>query len=668
MPPLDITLPPTPEQAHWSPELPASIPAPPEIEPSLTPQQIALFARQFYDQMSPLQRLWILCQDVVTGFRGYTSNDMLVRTGMEAAYFNRARDIAFNIIQPLFRNASSKLAMMLPTWGTLPATVDAEALAAASADEQVLTYILREQEIPYKLNEAVDWSIIYGTVALLETLSDEQDATMHAFAPWFIRAEPGIPDPDKSRFLGVTRVTTRDELKRKFPGHDEIIDQAPRPRHQTSWWGGYDQMAPDRVEVLEAYCRSGHWYLIVNETVLAQGFTPKRCMPIQIVRYTKLPFEFFGMGMVEQGIPGQYAYSQSWNLALSNMRYMSQPKILIEKNSGIAPDAFSARAGEKIYFQNTPPQQWKGQPLPEFAAMMPANAMSAAADATGIHPQSQGKRTPGVVTGAAVDAMISADETQFGHTKLQFKQALERAGKVLLLYVKAYYPEDKYIAQFDRFGSGIAVMLRGQDLTDSPNVFIESDTLFAADAQARQDRIIKLAQLGAIPPDKVVWMLQNNIDPMRPQRPITDYIDAKKALDAVVRNGMQAPDPRTGMMRPVVRFYASDNLQVFGDVAKQFIRSDAFNALPIERQDDVDAYYRIILNYLSPQPVGAPGAPAAPSAPASPPKLKQEPGLPEGATPGVTPGNAGGGAMETSNERTVMLQHGEAEIRDEFTR
>ena len=36
---------------------------------------------------------------------------------------------------------------------------------------------------------------------------------------------------------------------------------------------------------------------------------------------------------------------------------------------------------------------------------------------------------------------------------------------------------------------------------------------------AVQQRVMTLAQQGAIPPDKVLMMLQNNINPLRPQKP-----------------------------------------------------------------------------------------------------------------------------------------------------
>ena len=112
-------------------------------------------------------------------------------------------------------------------------------------------------------------------------------------------------------------------------------------------------------------------------------------------------------------------------------------------------------------------------------------------------------------------------------------------------------------------------------------------------------------------------------------------VDGKKALDAVIVNGFEITDPRGGvdpatgqpLMRKVVKVYPSDNIQMFADVAKEYIRSDEFNAMPLDRQDAVDQYYEYLLGLLTPAaalpPPGQPGSGQAP-----PPRLSLPPGAP----------------------------------------
>ncbi len=632
----------------------------PNDPPSLTPQQIAQFAQQFYDESQPHRRLWCLCADVMDGFMGQYGSESMVRAGLEMAYFNRPRDISFNITQPQFRNASARLETEIPSWGSRAASNSVDDLAKSQAAEQMLTYHYVEDEVKYKLGKVVDWEIIFGTSAVLTAMKGD-DVVQEPFGPDCIRAEPGILDPDDSRFLGVTRITTRAALNRKFPGHEAEVMQAPVPTRQDTWWGGESRLPPDRVEVLEVYCRSGHWFLLCGSagTVLAHGKTPMKCMPVQIFRYTALPYRFFGMGMVEQAIPAQYAYSASWNQILTNARLMSQPKILIHENSGVAEDAFTSRAGEKVSWRNHKPEPWHGQSLPQYAQQLPATSQSALWDATGMHAASGGKRTPGLTTGVAIEAIVSQDEVQFGVTKRDIKRNVERMGKCALLYMQAYYPDEKIIRQFDRYGSAIAVELKATDLADNPQVFVEADTLFKDDVTARQERVMEFARMGAIPPALAIQMLQQNIDPLKPQKPISDFVEAKRALEAVIAQGFAIQDAtRPPMldgqpaMRKTVRFYPTDNFRVFADVVRQFIRSDQFYQLAPERQDDIDAFYRDILAMMAP--------------PAEPPaqqmgKPPQKPGLPKGATPGNTPGNDGGGGPRTP-ERDVALQEGRAEV------
>jgi hypothetical protein len=664
----------------WAPQTPSEPLAQVDPDPpSLQPAEIARLARQFTDDSSAIQRLWCLERDVITGFRGYVGQESLVRAGLEMAYFNRPRDVSINITQPLFRNASSQLETEIPSWDCRPASNSVGDMAKAQADAQMLRYFYTESEVQGTLQEVVDWTIIFGTAATLTSMGQNNDVVVDAFGPDRIRAEPGIANPDKSRFLGVTRITTRDALLRRFPDKADIIAQAPRPQQQINWWDGPMQLPEDRVEVLEAYCRSGHWYMLVGAQggVLAQGRMPGRAMPVNIFRYTPLPFEFWGMGMVEQALPTQYAYSSLWNQILANARLTTNPKYLIHKNSGIAPDAFSARPGEKVYWINQKPEVLQPGTLPNYMQQLPAAVQSALADSTGIHQSSQGKRTPGLATGAAINAITANDQVQFGITRRDIHKGVVRIGKTALLLMRAFYPDEKIVRQFDRYGSAIAMELRASDLSDNPDVFVEADTLFKNDVQARQERVMEFARMGSIPPDKAIELLQNNIDPLKPQKPIADYVDAKRALDAVVRQGYAYPDPtRPPMpdgqpaMRPTVQFYASDNLQAFGDVARQFIRSDDFYRLLPDKQDAVDAYYREILRRMAPPPAESndPAAQGDKGKLANAPKAPQKPGLPAGATPGDATGNAGGGAHGTSAEREVAKIESAAEGSDEFSR
>lgn len=639
----------------------------PNDPPSLKPPEIARMCSQFYNEMAPMQRLWWLCRDVITNFRAYTPSDIVIRAGMEMAYFNRVRDVSFNITLPQFRNASARLEMTHPSWGAIAASDSIDDLMRASADEQALHYYCRRGEVPYAAMEMVDWGIMFGTSAMLAVM-DGDNLKPEVFGPDRIRAEPAIARPEDSRFLAVSRVTTKTQLKQKFPDKEDVINQAPPPLQQLNWWSGYQRMAPDRIEVLEVYCRSGHWFLMCGSggAVLASGWTPQRCMPLEIHKYGSVPFDFWGVGLVEQALPGQYAYSASWNQILTNARLMSNPKILIPHNSGIAPDAFTSRAGEKVYYrQGMAPQPWQGLPLPQYAVQLPASAASALADSTGIHGASQGKRTPGVVTGRAVEAIVSNDEVQFGITKRNIKRLMERHGRTALLYMQAYYPQEKFVRQFDRYGSAIGTMVRSGDLSQDPQVFIEADTLFRDDVEARQQRIMQFAQMGAIPPPDAIKLIQNNRDPLRPQKPIADYVAAKRALDAVVRNGFQVVDTTkfnpdgTPSMRKTVKFYPNDNFPIFAEVAGQYIRSDEFYALPIEKQDAVDMYYQDILNMMAPPP-----APEAPGG--GMPKIPQPVGAPAGNANAVGNQRAPNAAQEM--ERQLEVKAAQPEGADEFSK
>ena len=604
----------------------------------LSPQQIADFSRRFRDDSVYQYRLWRLCSDAVDGFKHYLQSDPSVRGGYEMAHFYRARDISFNITQPLLRTVRAMLAIARPEIGADPGTMSLADIAAAQACSLFWNYDFQRGNYGKKFNAATNICAQYGTAVILTTWVNG-DPELLAVTPEYLRAEPGLSDPDDSRFMGVIQIKDKGSLIKRFPDKSEQIRTGPVAQRLTSAWGLFQDMAPDRIEVMEVYTRDGHFYYMLNDscgTVLEHKLVPPGARPIQMIRYTDVADQWWGMGVVEMMLPAQYAYSAAINQILRNARYMADPKILIPRQSKIRPDAFVAgRAGEKIEYDMKEPSMLTPSPIPQYLAQLAPQMQASGFDSAGIHGVSTGKRMIDIESGAAVNAMANKDAAQLRVTTDNFKFGYEATAKNVLIFRQAYGDPMQTITQFDRYGSGMAQELKVSRLAQNPNVFFEADTLFAMDVEARQTRIMQMMQSNSLPADIGLKALQTNTDPLRPVKNVQDYVDGKKALDAVIVNGFEITDPRGGvdpatgqpLMRKVVKVYPSDNIQMFADVAKEYIRSDEFNAMPLDRQDAVDQYYEYLLGLLTPAaalpPPGQPGSGQAP-----PPRLSLPPGAP----------------------------------------
>jgi len=624
--------------------------------PSLTPQQIAQFASQFRSDMALYYPIWRQCADALAGWR--TSRDINVRRNPSTsgiAEFMRSRDVSVNLIQPLFRNGTARLSTEQPSVGVVPATEHDDDIAKALASEQALRYFWRDARIKDVLRRSVEWLMLDGTAALLEYM-DGDDVRVEAFSPDRIRAEPGIADEHESRFVGVTRFVTKSDLKKQFPHAEEAIDQAQPP---AQWYSPslpfLTAFPPDRVEVLEAYCKSGHWYMLVGDsgTVLAEGFTPGGCTPIQVMRYTRVPGQFFGIGMVEVCLDVQYAFSTVLNQILRNARMMSNPKVLIERSAKVDPNAFTTAVGEKVYYNGTKPDVWTPPPLPVYVQNLVPQLQSLLHDLSGIHTTSTGKRAVGISSGRAIEALTANDLAQLQSTQDDIETAVQQMARCALLYMKDYYPEEKVVRQFDQSGKSVFAALRATDLVEDPEVFIEAGTLFSAEVKDRDQKTLDLLRLGLIDPPKAKEMLSYHLDPMAPVKIIGEIQHAQKALAAVIDNGYFLEDGT-----PRVTIYPTDNLRVFDDVVAGMMKSDAWPMLQPDQQQAVQMLYQQILAASLPAPgEGGPGAPGGAGPGGNLPKLPQPPGAPRDPGAALMPG-----ALDTTLEADAAVDRAEAGV------
>ena len=629
-------------------QAPGALAADQESPPELTPQQIASFSSDFRNQMGVYLVRWRQCTDALTGFNLTTSAPSAwTQQTSGLRDWLRPRQVNINLAQPIYRNVCSRLQTELPAVGVVPTSDDPESIAKAQASEQAMRYHWRDAEVKRVLTEAVRWLVVQGTTAI-HTYMDGDDVRQSAVPAQNLRAEPGVHSPDESRFLGVISLTTRAALAKQYPDKAAAIQAAPAPT--VSLWDPsqsifVQRVAPDRVEVLQAYCRDGNWFHIVGDgTVLAQGKTPANCIPLRVIRYTVIPGQFFGQGVIEPMLDILYSYTTIMNQMIDNARLMSNPKVLIERNSKVPEDAFTSRVGEKVLYQGIKPDVWVPPPLPAYFQQLPAILQALLHDVSGIHTTTMGKRAVGISSGRAIEALSANDLAQLSATQDEIEAAVVDMAKVTLLYMRAFYPEQKMIRQFDSAGKAMFVELHSTDLVEDPDVFIEAGTLFSAEVKDRDQRTLDLVRMGMMTPEDAKKKLSFHLDPMAPIKVIADIQHAQKVLGAIIADPMAR-----------AQVYPTDNLKIFEEVIATFMQSDDYRDLPPDAEQRVADLYQQVVNLISP-----------PQQP--PPEIKQQPGVPRGKEPEGRADLIGGPvAGDADLTRSADAAVDAAEARDQFT-
>ena len=598
-----------PQKFAVAPE-PGEVVEPGDVDsPPLSPAQIFTLSEDFYNKSSVIYQIERQCLDAISNFR---SSRGAVRTSTDAnnntlATYMQPRDVCIGLIQPLYRNVVARFSTEVPAAGVIPSDDSAIEIQRAQASEQAIRYLWRDANIKRVATSFVEWLSVHGTAALL-TCMDGGNVRVKAIRSEDLRCEPGT-EPDESRFLGVVRRTTKTDLKKQFPTKQSEIDQAPAARQMLSQSLFFNsEPPPDRVEVLEAYCPSGHWYILVSGgIILDQGITPGRCMPLQVVRYTRIPGEFHGIGMVEPALDAQYAFNTIINQTLRNARSMANPKWMIERSSKVEPSALTTRVGEKVFYTGRMPEMSGCPPLPQYFTMLPPQLQAHVHDLTGVHTTALGKRAIGISSGRAIEALTANDLAQFQGTQDAIEEAVKETAKCMLLYMREFYPPEKQIRMFNAAGKSMLTTLRTTDIVDNPDIFFEAGTLFSSEVKDRDARTLDLVRLGMMTPDEGKRALSFRLDPMAAVQTIADMAHAQKVLKEVVAS----PNVKA------VEVYPTDNLKVLEQVVGGFMRSDDWDEVAPDAQERVAQLYKQIVALQAPpmppgkmpQPVGAPKPP-----------------------------------------------------------
>ena len=189
-----------------------------------------------------------------------------------------------------------------------------------------------------------------------------------------------------------------------------------------------------------------------------------------------------------------------------------------------------------------------------------------------MHGSTLGKRAVGILSGKAIQEMTASDLSTLQMTQNGIEKACQEMAKVVLVYMKAYYSEARMYKMIDRMGSVVFRSVSSQDIVDVPEIFIQANTLFQADAVDREARAIQLFQAGLIDKDQALQEIEFRTSNSWMIETLQGIAHANEMLDAVKRGA-------------AIEVFATDDIEGFNKVFGEFIRSDEYYSLPQERQD-----------------------------------------------------------------------------------
>ena len=501
-----------------------------------------------------------------------------------------------NQLLPIYRTETSKLSASYPGIVVLPSSPSKDYIIKAQASEAALRYYWKQQKVEVIINKIVEYLLIFGNAGMLSYYDPDKDLICtKAVKPFDIFYDSGLTDVEDALWVAIRCYYSKADLIEAYPDFKDKIEKYSSGNagnsSQQNNYANSNYVPPDKVDIYEVYMKDGRFGFLLDDTYLFEGEMPENIFPFQHVKYTDIPNRLWGMSMLSPLIDIQSYYNEARGQILMNVKTMANPKWLIPKNSGVAPNAITSAAGEKIYYSPAggTPQQVPAAPIPAYVIDNIRQLQAEMMDVAGIHSTTLGKRATGILSGKAIETMTAQDVSALQITQNNIESACAEMAKVILVLMKEFYTEPKMYRMLDNGGRVIWHQIQGTNIVDDPEISIEAGSLFQDKAEDREARTIALFQAGLIDKELALKELTYRTGNGFMVEQLEGMAHARDMLEAV----------RLGA---AIEIFATDDLESFKEVFGEFIRSRDFYELPPERQD----YIRDILIAAS-TPIGSEG-------------------------------------------------------------
>jgi len=549
----------------------------------------------FNTDRTSYQRIWDTC---LLFLQGRQHVEVEAKSGDVIRRKVRGSSVTVNLILNMYRNLQSRLEVAYPGTTVIPASPSAEDIIKAQSSEAALQYYWQASRMSKRYSELVGWLLSTGNAGFLTRYTGKNIIT-ETVSPYMLYFEPGVTNPEESNWVGVAKIVNREDLAEAYPNHKKVImqaaemDEAMRQK-RLPFMSSETRQLKDRLEIFDVYFRNGDRKILLDSTYLFETKWEGDVMPVQFVRYTKIPGRLFGMGAIEPLLELQVNYNKTRSQIIDNAELIGNPKWLIPKTAGVSANSITSRKGEKVYYNPAggAPTPVSPPSLPGFVLQNAAQLASEMMDVSGIHATSLGKRAVGVTSGKAVEALSGRDMTQLQTTQNDIERATEDLGKTVLILMRKYYNEPRMMRMMDGLGKVVFNYLKATDLVDDPEVFIEAGSLFRNEKQDRDQRIMDLLEMGLIDKETALRELKFSTGNSFVTERMQSIAHANDILMAAAAGAQ-------------VEVFPTDDLKAFQDVFGQFMRNAEYYELPYERQAYIRDIYASIITFGMPDPQAA---------------------------------------------------------------
>ena len=563
--------------------------------------------------------------------------------------------LTINLLLPIYQRLLATLEMTTPHVSARPSSPTKVDLVKAKADAAVVQYLWDRNKVTRIYNEAVKWLLVCGNVGIHTYFCKQSKKIKHqVVSPYDLIIQPGNSKLEDAEYIMRRSQHTKQAIKRMYPKSDPAkykpveFNNIYRAPNWTYTAQSYENL--DMYEIIEYWDRTGNHKIISGDEELFTNkigdgeWDPNGPWPIVHLSYHNLPGRLHGKSAIEPLMQIQREYNAQRSAIVANTKLMGNLQWLVPINSGV--ETINNEPGGMIrYNPAAPPPSTVGiNPLPGFVMDNVVRCHSEIMDLASVHSTSMGKRTTGIESGAAINALVQQDSGQLTDVMNNIVDSAVDIAQQMLRLVKQYYPKGMMVRMFGIDGGMFYKQVKKTDLTDEPDIFIEAGTLFASSVMDRQRRAMQMFQMQLLTPEEARRAIRFFGMDEQIAQTVRFYNHALDVLEAVLSGAD-------------VEILPTDPLKEMMEVFAEYVASDEFQEVDEETQDQVLAVYRAVLAQGNPQVEQQLAQPIYPRQQQLDGMLPEGPAIPNVPGEPMAQGTSVGGTAEGAATRTENQQN-----------
>lgn len=392
-----------------------------------------------------------------------------------------------------------------------------------SADVQTaLDYEWDREKMSLKLPAQLIPMLVYGN-AVWFVQWDGKDGeygniSIKPVDPFNIFPDPLAESVDNSEFLVYATYRNANQIKQQFPEKASAIEGSRITMSElVAERDNNDTQDANQVLILEMWCRD---WVTMDETVEGkkQLKYPKgrviTCLPelgillsdkknpykdgkfpFVLMKNYDIPFEFWGVGEIEQIMSPQYYVNELTNQIIDNAKNTANMQWIIDKNSGIGQGKLTNRPG--LVIRKTPGSEVRRDTppaMPSYVREQIEVLKKDIQDISGVFDSLKGEQQGSVTAASAILALQEASQARI-RLKIKLMEAsLSELAQIVYSRMQQFWKLDRWVRVTDVEGNPSFREIGAQVLSNDYDLKVMAGSTMPVNRNAMLDLMIRLAQ------------------------------------------------------------------------------------------------------------------------------------------------------------------------------